>query len=272
MPALAPRSLGAGSALGKALLGLLALTLPVAPADAGGQGVWEMSLDGSNRRCRLTLSLDTLGDWYSARFPAGCRRALPVLVSVQAWRDVDGRVELLDREGQEALTFKPLGKDAETGFRAKAPDGKTYRLELASRSPAQVEAAISPAPPKLVPQSTPIDPATAPPPSTIPGIYALDRYTEREVCRLRLERPLGGAADPVPIRILQGCRDAGIMAFEPVSWRYDAGRLTITARRGHTVSLVSEQAGEWRRDPAVGAVLVLRRLEGEDSRRSAETQ
>ena len=60
-------------------------------------------------------------------------------------------------------------------------------------------------------------------------------------------------------RLLDGCRDAGLSAFDPVAWSYGAGRLTLVARRGHEVQLVSEREGRWRRDPEVGATLVLRK-------------
>jgi len=60
--------------------------------------------------------------------------------------------------------------------------------------------------------------------------------------------------------VLEGCHDAGIAAFDPVAWCYEGGRLTISARRGHEVALVSEREGQWRRDPEVGATLVLRKV------------
>ena len=38
-----------------------------------------MSLDGSYRKCRVTLGPEDLGSARPLRFPAGCRRALPIL-------------------------------------------------------------------------------------------------------------------------------------------------------------------------------------------------
>jgi hypothetical protein len=34
----------------------------------------------------------------------------------------------------------------------------------------------------------------------------------------------------------------------------------VTSRRGHEVTLVSERQGHWRRDPEVGATLILRKV------------
>jgi hypothetical protein len=62
------------------------------------------------------------------------------------------------------------------------------------------------------------------------------------------------------VRLLDGCHDRGLAAFDPVTWRYEAGRLTITARRGHEVTLISERDGTWRRDPEIGMTLILRKL------------
>ncbi|HVL70462.1 MAG TPA: AprI/Inh family metalloprotease inhibitor [Beijerinckiaceae bacterium] len=132
---------------------------------------------------------------------------------------------------------------------------ETYRLESPER---QVrEAALPPPPPLGVPQPTPVDPATAPPVASLPGIYLVDRYLEREVCRIELG--LLPAGERLQARLLEGCRDLGLSAFDPTAWRYAAGRLTLTSRRGHEVTLISERPGQWRRDPEVGATLILRK-------------
>ena len=50
------------------------------------------------------------------------------------------------------------------------------------------------------------------------------------------------------------------IAITPGSiWRYATGRLTLVARRGHGTDLVFEN-GQWRKDPAVGAPLLMRKL------------
>ena len=96
-----------------------------------------------------------------------------------------------------------------------------------------------------------------PPDGPRPGTYALDRYHAQDVCRIELTE----AAPPAPARILDGCRDSGLTVFDPVSWRFEKGRMTLTARRGHQVSLVSTGDGRWRRDPEIGATFVLRQVD-----------
>ena len=109
------------------------------------------------------------------------------------------------------------------------------------------------------PPPTPIDPDKAPPFAAVPGVYVVDRYLEREVCRVSLGVAMLDASGRYEARLLDDCHDNGLKVFEPVAWRYDAGRLTLQARRGHLVTLISERDGQWRRDPDVGATLLLRK-------------
>ena len=193
------------------------------------------------------------------RFPAGCRRALPILNGVGGWADDGNRLRFLDPEGQSVLEFAE--RDPEGASIARTAGGEVYRIssaEVPLRS--LVRPVALPPPPIGVPQATPVDPAKAPAPATVPGTYVVDRYTEQEVCRIDLGLLTIAAAGRYEARLLEGCRDAGLSAFDPVAWSYGAGRLTLVARRGHEVQLISERDGRWRRDPEVGATLVLRKV------------
>ncbi|RVU15276.1 hypothetical protein EOE48_19765, partial [Methylobacterium oryzihabitans] len=117
------------------------------------------------------------------------------------------------------------------------------------------------APPAIVPVALPgagaVGPATtaaaAPRDAgAVAGTYTLDRFLEKDVCRLSLAN---GA-----VQVLEGCRDGGLATFDPASWRYEAGRLTLVARRGHSVELIPLGDGRWRRDPEIGTTFVLRRV------------
>lgn len=233
---------------------LLAGAAPPAPADiAALSGAWDLVLDGSPRKCRLILALEPAGTGRALRFPAGCRKALPILRSAGSWLvPSGGSVRFVDAAGEPVLELR---SESQGRFLARTAAGETYRLE---RDEAQRLATL-PSPPAIgVPQPTPVDPARAPPSASVPGTYAVDRYTERDVCRIVLA-PATFAAGRHEARLLDGCRDAGLRAFDPLTWHYDGGRLTLTARRGHEVTLVSEREGRWRRDPEVGAMLVLRK-------------
>jgi len=104
-----------------------------------------------------------------------------------------------------------------------------------------------------------VDPAKAPPFAVLPGVYVVDRYLEREVCKVSLGAAMLDASGRHEARLLDGCHDNGLQTFDPVAWRYEAGRLTLQARKGHQVTLISERDGQWRRDPDVGATLMLRK-------------
>jgi Protease inhibitor Inh len=221
-------------------------------------GRWDLSIDGANRSCRVMLSLDESPAGRALRFPAGCRRALPILNTIVGWTAPDkARLSLIDTHGVVALRFERQDEDV---LVARAARGEVFRLERPEGVVQPVR--LPPPPPPIgVPQRTPVDPAKAPPLASIPGVYVIDRYSEREVCRIDLGRAMLTGSGRYEARVLDGCRDLGLATFDPVAWRYEAGRLTLTARRGHEVTLISERENHWRRDPEVGATLILRKMQ-----------
>ena len=110
-----------------------------------------------------------------------------------------------------------------------------------------------------MPLLTPVDPDKAPPVAAVPGVYVVDRSLEREVCRISLEPATLDASGRNEAHLLEDCHDNGLHVFDPAAWHYEAGRLTLQARRGHEVSFIPEREGQWRRDPDVGSTLVLRK-------------
>lgn len=306
--------------------------IPDSYADA--IGTWDLSRDGSNNRCTLVLSSDNTTSGRVVRFPAGCRRALPVLSNIVGWLFADGGIRLVDRNVRPLLQFaaskdrssltakeggatyalvplqtvamlSPSGPEppasAEPSMLAAAPvaapnaDAVTAALRGTETPPSGVANAIGSST-REIPGSQPVLPAgvlvpspaaaTAPrekpsPEKTVavaaarsmptsvggvptPGVYALDRFSEKDVCRLELEQSrvaAKGAEALSAAHILPGCRDSGIAVFDPVSWRYANGHITLKAKRGHAVNLVPAGEGSWRRDPDVGTTFVLRKVE-----------
>lgn len=238
---------------------LHAAAAAAAPTPADVPGAWDVALENSHRRCRIVFAADEEAGGRVLRVPATCRRALPILREAGFWAAEAGALHVLDRERRAILRFGPEEEGARL---ARTDTGESYRLEQKERL--VVRASLPPKPPPLVPQRTWIAPDAAPKPETLPGTYHIDRYQERETCRVALTPVMLTAAGAAryEARVLEGCRDAGLAAFDPVSWHYEAGRLTLTARRGHEVGMVSERPGEWRRDPEVGSTLILRRAAG----------
>lgn len=242
-------------------------TLPTKVAEV--PGTWDLSRDGTNRRCVMTLLKDKGPAGQQVNFPAGCRRALPVMSPVAGWLYADEAVRLVDRDIRPVLLFKR--RPDRRSYVATAAGGETYSfvpLDIAGMRPPEPDPPVSALPspaPAAVTGTTPAMPAAiAPTPAAIasptaadgpqPGIYALDRMRQQGTCRLAFE-PAG------TVKLLPGCQDEGIEVFNPVTWHYAGGRLTVTAKRGHAIGLVAAGDGRWRRDPEVGATLVLRRIE-----------
>ncbi|MDP4024977.1 AprI/Inh family metalloprotease inhibitor [Methylobacterium sp. NEAU 140] len=223
-------------------------------------GTWDLSRDGSNRRCVMTLSGDSGEAGRRLYFPAGCRRALPVIGPVAGWLYTDSAVRLVDRNVRPVLLF--TRRPDQRSLVAKTESGESYSfvpLDIVAMRPPEPEKPDAAVPPGVAPAA----PTPAPQPGAraeaaggpTPGIYALDRFQDRDTCRLSLD----GAAGTV--RIVPGCHDGGLEVFDPVRWRYAGGRMTLTAKRGHSIDLIPTGDGRWRRDPEVGTTFVLRRVD-----------
>ena len=240
------------------------LAPPSLPEKLGAvPGTWDLSRDGSNRRCVMTLVLDSGEAGRKLRFPAGCRRALPVMNGVAGWLFVDGTVRLVDRNVRPILDF--TRRPDQRSLTAQSEGGERYSLvplDIVAMRPggaAAAEAETAPPTPSPLQPAAParaelqLNPAATPGPP--PGVYALDRFQERDTCRIALDGT-GGT-----VKIVPGCHDGGLEVFDPVRWRYADGRMTITAKRGHSIDLVPSGEGRWRRDPEVGNTFVLRRVD-----------
>src|SRR5689334_3027414 len=95
-------------------------------------GAWEMTLDGSHRKCRVMLGAESTGDPSRVlRFPAGCRRALPVLNVTAAWRFENGLIRFVGKGGEPILAFVPRGD--EEGLIARTATGEVFLLGLQER-------------------------------------------------------------------------------------------------------------------------------------------
>lgn len=223
-------------------------------------GAWDLELVGQPRKCTLTFAAEPAAQGNRLRFPATCRRALPVLDAVASWSiGAQGVPRFNDSSGKPVIAFQPTGADKL--LQGQGPDGQTYGLDSkaypraarsATQRPAEITATAAQRP-------TVVDLAGAPGAETVPGRYAVMRQANRETCQLALSQGPITAAGRNPAAIEGSCGDTGLNIFDPVGWRYAAGRLTLVARKGHSVDLVFEN-GQWRKDPAVGAPLMLRKL------------
>lgn len=91
------------------------------------------------------------------------------------------------------------------------------------------------------------------------GRYAVMRDKRDTGCMLTLDsaRVRGGAR----AQLAPGCRDQGIVIFDPTVWQVVGGELVLTARAGHRTRLDPAGVGVWQKSPKEGGKpLGLKRL------------
>lgn len=244
--------------------------------DAGAAiGQWDLSLNDTNRKCRLMLRDEPADKGLALAMPAGCRRAMPILSEVGGWTSA-GRDQLgmLDRAGNQVLAFAPA-PDRDIML-AKGPEGETYELAPAmQRPPVRLAQAGASAPgfqvitpPAAAPraavtaQAAPAPSASAAPPARtgeIAGRYAILREGKDTNCMLTLDDKARGLKGN-KAQLAPACRDQGLVIFDPAGWSLERGRLVLTARKGHQTHFDRNADGVWMKDPKEGKNLGLKRL------------
>ena len=239
------------------------------PQAAAGQ--WDMSLNDTNRKCRITLHADSAVAGFVLAMPAGCRRALPILADVGSWTVASAAtLQLDDSGGKMILEFAP----SERGLSATGPEGETYLLSaangtrLAQAKPTPlpgfqpVAAAAAPAPAAApVLAAKPVLPAaTALKPAELSGRYSIFREGNKDTgCMLTLDDKARGLKGN-KAALAPACRDQGLVIFDPAGWSLEKGHLTLTARKGHQTHLDLQSDGIWLKDPKEGKSLSLKKL------------
>jgi hypothetical protein len=234
-------------------------------------GQWDLSLNDTNRRCRLVLRADEVGPSLALAMPAGCRRAMPLLTEVGGWKLQPGdHVTFADAQGKEVLAFLP---DGDGPLLAKGPEGETYRLSAAETSAQGQRFGDLPAAPvpgfeTPAPASAPITvAATIAPaassvkPDEMAGRYSVLREGGKDTgCMITLDAKARGLKGGNKALLAPACRDQGIVIFDPVGWAIEKGRLKLTARKGHHAIFEQKGDGTWEKDPKEGKALSLKKM------------
>jgi hypothetical protein len=235
-------------------------------------GQWDLSLNDTNRRCRLVLRPEQVGPGLALGMPAGCRRAMPLLSEVGGWTLQPGdHLTFADAKGKEVLAFLPNG---EGPLLAKGPEGETYRLISAETSaqglrftdlpalPVPGFETPAPAPPPLVVAATTTPgAASSAKPDEIAGRYSVLREGGKDTgCMLTLDAKARGLKGGNKALLAPACRDQGIIIFDPVGWTIEKGRLKLTARKGHHALFEQKGDGTWEKDPKEGKALGLKKM------------
>jgi hypothetical protein len=96
--------------------------------------------------------------------------------------------------------------------------------------------------------------------SDIAGRYSVLRDAGKDTgCMVTLSDK-GGGRGGNKASLAPGCRDQGIVIFDPVGWQITGGRLVLTARKGHSTHLDQQTDGTWLKDPKEGKSLGLKKM------------
>jgi hypothetical protein len=236
-----------------------AAALPMRGQDLAG--VWDLSSDGSNSKCRIALRA---GPSASGRqqitIPLSCLKAFPDLAPVAAWEfTAEGHLDLFDNAGQTVLDFTPTESKV---FHASGPQGGVYRLaviQYAAQKKDLSNKGESGSPAPVTPVATKKEIASSTTAADMAGRYSILREGGKDTgCMLTLESQARGPGGK-KASLAPGCRDQGIVIFDPAGWQILNGRLLLTARKGHKTNLDPQPDGSWKKDPKEGKSLILKK-------------
>ena len=243
---------------------VLLCAAPAAAAPTPAASVWTLSQDGGEKQCRLTLRPAAGGKGAPVAMPVGCRRAFSALNGVAFWSEAGDGLHLDDARGEPLLAFDADG----AAFRAVSPQGDHLVLTSADgRGRAALDKAAAAAPAVELAQAT-ARPAprkaaatAGPKPAEVAGRYAVLRDKTHDTgCMVTLDDKTAGPGRTLKARLAPACRDQGIVIFDPVGWEVAGGKLVLTARKGHTTELDTQEDGSWMNDPKKGKALSLKRI------------
>ena len=240
--------------LGAALVGILpAAAIGLANPQAAS-GRWDIGETSGAHKCQITLRADAAPGGMAVGIPFGCRKALPVLAPVKAWalRPVE-KLSLSTDAGASVLDFLATA----TGLEATGPNNMAYRLgpavapvEAKPATPGFQTAQVAAKPAAAGVQSNPATtPARA---ADLPGRYAILRDGTKDTgCMLTLDDKMRGPGGN-RAALAPACRDNGMVIFDPKGWNFSGGKLSLTARKGHSTKFDHQQDGSWMKDPKEG--------------------
>ena len=222
-------------------------------------GVWDLSISDTNSKCRIALPEgQSNAGRQQITVPFACVKVLPVLTPVDAWALTgDGHLDLFDSIGQTVLDFTAADAAA---FIASGAQSEVYQLASLQGAPQKNNLVVNQGgagtAPAVVATKQDVPAAAA----DMVGRYSILRDGGKDTgCMLTLDKqakaPGGQKASLAP-----GCRDQGIVIFDPVGWQIANGRLVLTARKGHKTHLDAQPDGTWKKDPKEGKSLTLKKM------------
>ena len=89
-------------------------------------------------------------------------------------------------------------------------------------------------------------------PSDLAGRYAVMREKRDTGCMVTLDDASHAKGGGDRAQLAPGCRDQGIVVFDPTAWQLVKGELVLTARAGHKTKLEKRDDGTWTKDAKDG--------------------
>jgi len=147
-----------------------------------------------------------------------------------------------------------------------APGFKTVQAAPPPAKPSASTTTPKPAAPAAAPRAAAAQPpkpsaaALALKPGDVAGRYSIEREGDKDTgCMLTFEVVAKGQRGSKAV-LAPGCRDQGIIIFDPAGWRLADGRLVLVARRGYSTHLDLQANGSWLKDPKEGKPLILKKM------------
>ncbi|MGH6811565.1 MAG: AprI/Inh family metalloprotease inhibitor [Methylocella sp.] len=222
-------------------------------------GRWESSVDGTNKKCRILPRPEfSVAAHWQISIHRACLGAFPILAPVDVSRLTgDDRLVLSGHAGQTVLDFAAT---AGAAFVAIAPRDETFRLaaihDAAQNHEPFAKQGANPVAANIATKQD--SPAAAP--ADAAGRYSILRDGGKDTgCMLTLAKQVK-APGRAKASLAPGCRDQGIVIFDPAGWQIVNGRLVLTARKGHKTHLDAQPDGTWKKDPKEGKSLILKKL------------
>jgi hypothetical protein len=212
-------------------------------------GPWTLFFDrGASCRIILRPQRTDAGDYFLG-MPVACRHAIPQLQTIGRWASPDtSHLTLDDPAGKPVLAMASTGTG---GFAASRPEGRyTLIAVTAASATGMVPDPVETSPALAGATLRPVAMKSAEPESSretaadLAGRYAVMREKRDTGCMVTLDdksRVKGG----VRAQLAPGCRDQGIVVFDPSAWQLVKGELVLIARAGHKTVLEKKQEGLW---------------------------
>jgi hypothetical protein len=220
-------------------------------------GQWDIAVPKNNLKCRIQLNITGKPPAASVGMPAPCRKSFGAMGGIQFWELTgSGAIRLIAQRGDRLAEFAR----ADAGVLKANVGANEFTLEpVSGRYPspervASVDAAVA-----RLNQPQTESPET---PVAVAGRYTLLRANNADTaCVLLLDRMLPGpVAKSGKASLETGCKDQGLLTFDPAGWIVERDRMFLYARKGHRFGFNIERSGELVKDPPAGSPLSARKL------------